>query len=444
MRLSVPLKTLHKSILLLLFFLLITLAVSSCADTKKSFVFEDDSQQAGKQKIKLRFINSWGGSDASSGVLNQIFKEFMEKNPNIEIINESVSGEDFLPKIKTDFASGYDPDVFGLWPGSDIRALIKANKVADLTDLLNEDKEWKDSFKDNSWNYTTDDGRIYGLPYEIIFESLFINKDLFDWYDVKVPQNYEDLKIAIKSFKSRNIVPIAYNSQSEGTFLYQNIIASIGGKYCVENSTVNNEIRYCYVKAMNYMKELYDLGAFPDNAFTLSNKDRDALFINKKAAMIAQGSWFIGKFTESSGRSVDIIPFPVMEGATSTKRPLLYGFGCGTFYMSKASWDDDEKRKASILLLKELTSKKWVPYFAATGMISNINMDVSEFNYNLLTQKGLFMIDNAKELVGPADSFVNRAGWEEWVVPQFPYVLEGNKTPEEVWNKYMEDYGYIN
>ncbi len=445
MRLRLLLKTLFKSVLLICVLILITLFTNSCTDSK------DYSQSNEKQKTKLRFISSWGGVDTKSDLLNQIFKEYMEKYPNVEIINESLNGDDFLPKIKTDFASGCDPDVFGLWPGSDIRALIKAGKVAELTDLLNTEKKWKSSFMDNAWNYTTDNGRIYGLPYEIIFEGLFINSDLFDKYNVKVPENYEDLKEAIKTFRANKIIPIAYNTkEAEGTFLYQNILASVGGKYGVENYFVGDKIRYCYVKAMNYMKELYDMKAFPCreydtvDALTLSNEDRNALFLDKKAAMIAQGSWFIGDIDIPSNESVDIIPFPDMEGGYSEKRPIIYGFGCGTFFISKVAWDDKEKQEASINLLKEITSEKWIREFSNKGMICNTTEGMLSINYNRLRRTGLSLIGNAGELVGPPDSFISRTGWEEWIVDQFPYVLRGEKKAEDIWNIYMQKYEHSN
>lgn len=148
-------------------------------------------------KIKLRFISSWGGVDTKADPLQQVLNSFMEDNPDIEVLNESVYGDDFLHKLKTDFASGYDPDVFGLWPGSDIRALVEAGKVADITYLLEEDKAWKDTFGESEWQFTTYNGRIYGLPLEIIYECLFINRDIFVKYNVKVPRTYDDLKQAI-------------------------------------------------------------------------------------------------------------------------------------------------------------------------------------------------------------------------------------------------------
>lgn len=434
---------LFKYTMLFMVFIMFAATFSSCTDSEQYMVYYDDSHYAGNKKVTLRFINTWGGVDPQSDLLNQFFKEFMEQHPKIEVVNESVFGEDFLPKLKTDFASGNDPDVFGLYPGSDIRALIKADKVADLTDLLAENPEWKNSFKKNAWSYTTIDGRIYGLPCEVIFEGLFINKDLFKWYDIKIPETYEELKQAVIAFKTHNIIPIAYNSLAEGTFLYQNIVADLGGGDAVRNPICNGRVKDCYIKGMYIMKELYDLGAFPDpeKSFKMDNKERDTLFLNKHAAMIAQGSWFIGRIENIYRSNIDIIPFPSMDGSNPKAKPLIYGFGGGTFYMSKSAWDNIEKREAAILLLKELTSREWAPKFTEAGMLSNINTDFSSYNNNPLRKKGLTLIEEASELIGPPDSFVNRTGWEDIIVQQFPFVLAGKKTPESVWDEYVRSYG---
>ena len=166
-----------------------------------------------------------GGVDSKAETLQSLFVKYTNENQNIEIINESLFGEDFLPKIKTDFASGNSPDVFGLWPGSDIRALIKAEKVADLTGLMNENPEWKDSFKSSMWMYTTYEEKIYGLPFETIFEALFINKNLFEQYNVSIPENCDDLKRAVGIF--RTVLFLLLIIRHEG-YIYQNILSILG------------------------------------------------------------------------------------------------------------------------------------------------------------------------------------------------------------------------
>lgn len=422
--------------LLLLVAISISLASGACSSASYSNPPPADAQKIGEpQKTVLRYISSWGGVDSKAETLKIILNQFEKDNPDIKVTNESLFGEDFLPKIKTDFASGNDPDVFGLWPGSDINALVKAGKVADLTGLLNEDPEWKNSFNPSMWDYTTYDAKVYGLPVEVIFECMFINKDLFDKYRIPVPQDFESLKSAVLSFREHHIVPIAFNTYGEGTYLYQNLITVIGGKENTEYPFSGGKVKASHITAMKYVKELYDLGAFPDDCFTMTNNERNVLFKEKKAAMIVQGSWFIGDF-DAEDYSVDIIPFPYIPGYMAPKGTMVYGLGGGSFHMSTAASEDSSRYKASMRLLKALTSPETAAIFASdTGMISNVNIDKYNIQYRRLTVKGKQMLEEANLLVGPADSFVERTSWENDIAQQFPYYLAGKITAEDVWFK---------
>lgn len=141
-----------------------------------------------------------------------------------------MSGEEFLFTLKkTDFASGNDPDVFGLWPGSDFKLLVENGKVADLTEVIMNDSQWYEQFGKDAWKYVTIDDRIYGLPFEIIYEGLFINTSLFTQYKIKVPTTFDELLHAVRVLKSNNIIPIAYNNSPEGSYIYQNIVMKLGG-----------------------------------------------------------------------------------------------------------------------------------------------------------------------------------------------------------------------
>lgn len=386
-------------------------------------------------KTVLRFISSWGGVDSKAESLKNVLSQFIKDNPDINVINESLFGEDFLPKIKTDFASGNDPEVFGLWPGSDINALIKAGKVADLTSLLDDNSEWMRSFNPAMWDYTTQNGRIYGLPVEVIFECMFINRDLFDKYNIPVPRDFEGLKSAVLSFREHDIVPIAFNTYGEGTYLYQNLVAIIGGKRDTEYPFTKGAVKPCYVIAMKYVKELYDMKAFPVDCFTMTNNERNVLFKEKKAAMIVQGSWFIGDF-DADDATVDIIPVPYIKGYKGPEGTMVYGLGGGSFHMSTAAEADPVKYDASVRLLRKLTSPETAAMFASeTGMISNVNIDSYNIHYRELTVKGKKMLDDAKMLVGPADSFVDRTSWEADIAVRFPYFLGGMEDAGSFWNK---------
>lgn len=383
-------------------------------------------------KITLRFISSWGGVDSKAETLQELLAQFTLVNQNIEVINESLFGEDFLPKIKTDFASGNDPDVFGLWPGSDIRALIRAGRVADLTGLLEENPIWKDSFKASMLEYTTYDGKIYGLPVETIFEALFVNLDLFNEHQIKVPETYEELKEAVVRFRKAGIEPIAYNTLAEGTYLYQNMVALLAGKEIAENPS-HPEFGKYYQKAMEYMLELYELGAFPEKAFTMTNQERNLLFQEKKAAMIVQGSWFIGNFAKDD-ETVDIVYFPTFPEGNAPPKSMIYGLGNGCFHISSAAYNDPEKKGAAVMLLKFLTAKETSAVFAQrTGMISSVDIRGYRVDYSWLTRRGRMLLNNGRQFIGPPDSFVDRTTWEEVISVGLPYVFEGKRQIEELW-----------
>ena len=302
---------------------------------------------------------------------------------------------------------------------------------------MEENPEWKDSFKSSMLKYTTFNGRLYGLPFEIIFEALFINTDLFEKYNAPIPTTYEELKDAVKIFRNNGIIPIAYNSLAEGTYLYQNMVALLAGKEIAENP-LHPEFGHYYKEAMKYMQELYQIGAFPDEAFTLTNHERNTMFLEKKAAMIVQGSWFIGNIP-ADDNSVDIIFFPTFSEGKAPPNTMIYGLGNGCFYISSESFNDDIKKEASIRLMKFLTSKEAAVEFAKqTGMMSCVDIREYRIDYNKLTRKGQILINNSRQFIGPPDSFIDRTVWEEIIVAGMPYVLEGKLEIEELYNKAVQ------
>jgi raffinose/stachyose/melibiose transport system substrate-binding protein len=427
-----------KKILTLISITLLNIMIVSCSSNNTQNYDEVQKSNIPPKIHTINLMTTWGGADSKAGVLKEIIAKFEEENPNIKISNQSIFGDDYLPTLKTKFASGSEPDVFGLWPGSDIKYLIKADKVADITDTLKQDRTWMDSFDQASFISTTYNNRIYGLPYELVFEGLFINKDLFDKYGVKEPANYEELKDAVAIFKKNEIIPIAYNSTAEGSYIYQNMIASLGGALGVEEYLVDDKINKCYIDAMKYMKELNDIGAFSEDSMMIYSDERNDLFFTKKAAMIVQGSWFIPYF-EKDDTSVKMIPFPSM---TDEDSKMLTGLGAGTFYISKNAWNSFSKRDNSIMFLKYLTSKESALYFYKNaGMITclNMGMDFQPASSLLAEQSvGVYkrILSNNKTPI--PDHIIERSAWEDIVIKQFPKFLLGEKTAEEIWDQVIE------
>ena len=393
------------------------------------------------QKEQISFISSWGAYDSRAAKIKKIFNRLGERYSYLDIEDASIAGEEFLFILKTDFANGNDPNVFGLWPGSDFNLLVEEGKVADLTDLLKEDPTWYGLFKEATWDTVTVDGRIYGLPIELIYEGLFINSDLFEAYDVKIPTTYEELLDAVKIFKANDIIPIAYNQTAEGSYIYQNMVMKLGGKEGVEQPfNQKGQLKPYFKEGMYYMKELYEHGAFPSNWYSLDDKSRNELFINKKAAMIVQGSWLIGEnVLDSNDTTVEIIPFPDMPNGKADPSAIIYGCGNGIFHMSSAAWEDTKIRDHCITVLKELTSPDNVAILAEdAGFISNIDLGQYAPEETIMGKKGEDLVVQSKELVGAVDWYINRNIWENIMTKKFPSVLRGTLAPETLCQQVEE------
>jgi len=424
----------NSTMLSLLLPLVITILIISIMYPDTSSMINENvniKKMNNNQRVEIRFISSWGGVDANADTLNFVLNKFEEENKDITVINESLFGDDFVIKLQTDFASGNSPDVFGLWPGSIRDHLIKNGMVADITDILSNDIKWKSSFYPDMWKYITYNKRIYGVPLEIIVECLFVNKDIFERYILKVPQTFDELINVSKILKSKGIIPVAFNAKPVGTSIYQNIIVSLGTKHDVENPLKSGEFSSPYIKALDYLKALYKAGAFPANYYSLTSKQRNDLFLTKKAAMIVQGSWFIPK---CDPKTVDIYFFPQVND--TGKKHLIYGLGGGTFYVSSQAWQDRTKRSWAIKLLKFLTSEKVAKIFVErTGLISNVKIKDPPNVKNPLRSKVEGLIKEADVLFAPPDHFVDRLVWEEVITKNIPYYLQGTISSKLFWER---------
>lgn len=376
-------------------------------------------------QIIIRFSSSWAGVDNKAVLIENVIADFEKEYPHVKIINESMYGEDFLFTLKANFASGNGPDVFGLWPGSDLEMLKEKNLLADLSIFLEEDREWSDNFDPKVFEFIDQGDAVYSIPFEVIYEGLYLNLDLFELYDVKVPENYAELLTAIKAFNKVDIIPIAYSLTPEGSFIYQNMIVQLAGKYDSENPIkADGSVKDSYIEAMYYMRHLYQNEAFPENAFTLDDASRNQLFLDKKAAMITQGSWFNNpNFKEDVG----VIPFPIGDG---TRTSLIYGVGNGNFHVSKHALEEPKKAEATLLFVKYLTSNKVKKMFEVSPSFISTSTDLPDTH---IVRLGLELIENADELVSPPDQCINRNFWESVLIKEFPNMLEGKIEPEAIF-----------
>ena len=383
-------------------------------------------------KTKIRFSSNWGNQGLKGIVLAEFFNKYVDEHSNVDIVNESMSGDAFLIKLQTDFASRYYPDIISLKPGSLVRFFFKENIFADFQ--VETDAE------------ITFDNCIFGVPTEANYLCVYINKDLFDKYEIPVPQNYDQLKTAVLRFNYYGITPIAFSAMDSDIELYQALVAALSRTYDSSHNIVDDTIGDRYIKALYLVKELHDMGAFPNNYNSLDYQSMLNLFIQKEAAMIVESSDAIGRMEYNSrmlnmsatpiksisGNNIEIIAFPNIMQENHSFDLLAYGAGESTYYMSSFAYENNYDE--TLRLLKSITSPEISVTFLnnAKAMIT-VKTRYSPVRAEKLLADRNILLSNAGEFVEIPTYIIDNRIWQSVIKKRFPEVMEGHMKAEDVW-----------
>jgi raffinose/stachyose/melibiose transport system substrate-binding protein len=374
----------------------------------------------GADKIQIRAVTSFTGDDPWKAPWEAAIKDYMAKNPNIEIINEATptQGEALRTKIKTDFASGNEPDVSFFFNGVDAKPLFESGKLYEWDNELKKDAAWGKNFSQLAISAVKYKGKLYTLPYIGYYEGLLVNTDLFKQYNVKVPTNYIELAAAIKIFNQHKIIPLA-NSFVDSRYMLEYSILSAGGP-----KGHATEYDPSWAQGLNAIKDLYKLNAFPKDSMTLTDEQAQQLFKDKKAAMIVNGSWVVGGCPDQVSTAVTY--FPLIKGAKANLKDIISGCGSG-WYMSKDL--NEQKNGAPLAFVKYMTSPAVMAKFAASAGVPEIKCLLPTATKS--AKSGWAMQQGAHSINNPIDSFLNPDAFNN-MNNGIAYIVTGKKTATQV------------
>ena len=286
---------------------------------------------------------------------------------------------------------------------------------------LAEDEQWFDSFDKSVWRYVTYEGEIYALPLENIYAAMFVNVDLLNRYGLGIPATYEDWKKMIPVLKAEGIIPIAFNLSDNELMLYQAIVAKLGGRFYSDDIEKNGAYNEYYAAAAEYLKELYQLGAFPDNLFSITENESEELFLQKKAAFIVQDSHFVTNIQNIDDGSTKICYMPSFENERSSERSALYGLGKNNLFVSAKSMES--KEEYVIRFLKYMTSREVATKLKdELGALSAVNPNENMYLGNIAYVNSEFTY-SLTETVHFISNYNDNGKWNK-IVERMPSYLE--------------------
>ncbi len=272
------------------------------------------------------------------------------------------------------------------------------------------------------------DGQVYALPLTGFYEGLYVNQEIFDKYDLDLPTDWAKFEVAVKVLRDNGITPIA-GPLAQSHYLFEHFVFASAGKEEYED-TLEGEIPQSWLKGLDNLKHFNELGAFPEDALSLEIESSQHMFTQEKAAMILEGSWFIGRCNEALQDKMVILPMPVPEDGAKGDSDIIAGFSAG-YYISRKAYDDQLKQEVVVDLVSHLTSGEAIKAIAAAnGGIPSADVQVDGLSRLAINGQRMFLQADVKAL--PIDSRLRPEAFNHIINDGIPYIVYGNKTSEEV------------
>ena len=354
-------------------------------------------------------FHHWRPEDKA--VLQTIIDKFQDANPGTTINQVVMTSVDYTNLAYSKISTNKKAAVFVTSRGGQFDQFAKAGLLKDISDQ----RYLKQNVIQSALTPATIGGRVYGVPYQSLFNNPLYNADMFAKNGWKVPTTWSQTLAFCKTAKAAGIIPFAWPAATRGNAgqILNAFLMNVDSSYATMAAHVaaidtgKEDLQTDWFKSIaNKYKAMNDAGCFPANVSGYNDTAAPADFAAGKAAIYPTGSFGISTVVKLN---------PAMSGKikmfgmiTTDSKPLYEGITNNTFILSvnaKASSTDQKIANAFISWLA--TPEMAQIYAVGTSQhVSIINVDYSA-NQDLLNVSDIM---GKKLLLAPRFLFVNVNG----------------------------------
>ncbi|MFC4554149.1 ABC transporter substrate-binding protein [Georgenia faecalis] len=225
--------------------------------------------------------------------------------------------------VKQAFRTDSVPDLFTWHTGGQLAELVEQGLVAETTDLWAEAEANGDVPEGLIDNYTID-GKQYCVPLNVVYWTMYYNKNIFDEHGLEVPTTWEELETVADTLVENDVVPFHQMNIIFEFVWFQALLAghspeTYEGLQTGEASYTDPEV----VEVMEQWGEMMDNGYFIDPGVST---DPQTLLSTGEVAMAYFGTFFTGQLDSVgavSGTDYGVFPVPNMNPDTETNQMIL-------------------------------------------------------------------------------------------------------------------------
>jgi raffinose/stachyose/melibiose transport system substrate-binding protein len=311
------------------------------------------------QEVVIKYPTFQVGVNSSAPVLKKAVDQFNEKNKGkIKVQTESIAGDDnYVNKIKVLLSANQLPDIVYAGGYNLLDMCLAKNAVVDLTPYMKADSAWKDSFDTRTLDFNSRNGKIYAAPDETQVIGYFYNKDLFKKAGIASPaKTWDEFFTDCDKLKASGVAPLSMDTQDSAwiTSLLTGAIVGTGSSSGAQFMDKMNPTKYdtpdfaFAVKKTQLMLQKYTTS----DAIGGKYENGANNFYSGKTAMLANGSWEISNFSDTTKAPADFakkVGVAIYPNNGVYNAPMIGYFVCAK---------DKAHQDAAVQVVKYFTSQE--------------------------------------------------------------------------------------
>lgn len=368
-----------------------------------------------EESVELNVTTTFAGEDGNAQNFKNAVDAWCAETGNTVADTSATSDETFKTRVITDFETGSEPDVLFFFNGADANSFIEAGKVMSIEDIRAEYPDFASNMNDELIADSLVDGKKYAVPVNGYWEAMFVNTEVLEAAGVEMPgadYTMEMFKADCEKIKEAGYSPIAAALGNIPHYWWEFAIFNHDTPETHLNVPASIDDAQSWIDGMNDIKELYELGYFPQNTLSATDDETFAMFTEGKAAFLIDGSWKVGGIVSAcqtdpedastlDAEKLDKFDVTYVPGNGDRKATDLIGGLSMGYYITTRAWEDPAKREAAVSFVSYMTSDEIVPVFAQhTASALKNAPEVDESQFNALQVKAMEMMSGVTSLTG--------------------------------------------
>lgn len=362
---------------------MLTCAATACGADKRPNLGENLINNEEEEKSTVIMFGPMGKTSTDGENTSRTAQErtvlMAEEALGISVDFNTYTAQDYQEKTYDDVCverarSGLD-DIY-LLNADVIKMLGEEGTLADLSGL-----ESVKNLREVVKTANTINGKLVAIPQEVVAYGLFINQDLFDRYDLKLPETPKDLLECCKVLKKNGFeTPIGANRWWLENFVLAQGFADLynGGNTEEEIAAINSgEAKLSdYMRpGFEFLQQLIDLGYIDaEEAYTMEAIDGEGPDFKAQKTPIVMAYWAAANaeaFYGATDFNLQVIGFPTDRGQMPVMSMTGYGINAKS-----------ENQEDTMNLLDQMVSDEALALYMETNQVispsNNLEVDCKD------------------------------------------------------------------